>query len=149
MTLSEALRAVETADNPDTLYDAHEALYAAAKAVEDGPNVVLCVRHPDAENAFTTSSLLPLAVIDVDLGSSFDGYPRDAEEAESAISIADSITEAAAGLPDGDPVKENVRSLADELLGYAEELDVDIEEVREDNRRAEAACRRTTGPHPD
>lgn len=96
---------------------------------------ILVVRHPDASNEFTVSTPpgTEVVIIDVDYGSSFDGQPRNAEEAESAISIADSIIEQAAVLPALDPVRVAIAFIADELLGYAEDLGVDIEAVRADN----------------
>ena len=135
--LSRAVAAVQKAKNPDDLYAAYEGLYDVAVDVVQNPVAVLCVRHPDYSNEHTVSSPggLDVVVITADYGSNFDGQPRNTEEGEYAVEMADSLTEEVVELRDGDPVKEAVRGIADELLGYAEELDVDIEAVREDNRQ--------------
>jgi hypothetical protein len=101
---------------------------------------VLVSRHPDAEDDFTISAPegTDVQIIYADWGSGFDGEPSTVEEGEYAVEMADNLTEQASNLPDGDPVKEAVHGIADELLDAAEELGVDIDAVREDVRETEA-----------
>lgn len=78
---------------------------------------ILCVRHPDASNEFTVSAPegVDVLVISADYGSGFDGQPRSEDEAEYAVEMAQSLTDEAAGLPDGDKVKEAVAGITAEL----------------------------------
>lgn len=86
------------------------------------PVVVVVVRHPDSANqiAAWTPDGRPVTIVDADLGSSFDGRPTDADEADTAREIAARLREGVAGLPACE-ARELARSWADTLEADAAE----------------------------
>lgn len=82
--------------------------------------VIVVVRHPDAENAFTVHGE-PVRIIDIDLGGSFDmghsspGYG----EACDAHDYADGLLEEIEDLPAGHPARREVEAVVQEIRDWA------------------------------
>lgn len=93
---------------------------------------VLVVRHPDAATEVDVSpSQDAINLIEVDLGSSFDGKPdpRDPDEVEVAREIIRELREGTKHLPEDDSVRQSALGWAASL---AEGLPAEIVEVEND-----------------
>lgn len=76
--------------------------------------VVVILRHPDAGNDFQSFGG-EVQILDIDLGSGFDGHPRDEEEArEWAEGVLEHLAEL--GLSDEHPARAHVRWIVEETL---------------------------------
>lgn len=88
--------------------------------------LVAVLRHPDASNIIEVSAGgQEVHVVGMDLGSNFDGYPRNEEEASVALDMAAEWEKAVAMLPDS-PARRLVLSTVDEMRGYAADAGIGL-----------------------
>lgn len=82
--------------------------------------VIVVVRHPDAENAFTVHGE-PVRIIDIDLGGSFDMGRKSPQygEADDAHMYADHLLEEIADLPAEHPARREVEEIVAEIREWA------------------------------
>lgn len=85
---------------------------------------ILVVRDPDAANDYTVSAPdgIEVKFVEADLGSGFDSYPHNDDEADYAIELADSLDTETQHLPEDDPVRVAAMELALQLRNDAEEV---------------------------
>lgn len=82
---------------------------------------VLVVRDPDEATSITVSPEGSVTVVEVDLGSSFNGQPTDTDEADSADEIADRLGVETNHLPVKDPVRQAAIGIIERLREQADE----------------------------
>lgn len=77
-------------------------------------------RHPDSSNEIVVSAPegFEVLVVSQDDGSSYDGHPRDKEEAEIALENVNARRDEVASLPQDDPVRSAAEEWAEGMTEY-------------------------------